>query len=153
MDNPAVLLERLLLRTTMLELGRIAQESPPLTLTQFFALLATQRHEGGCTMSDLAAETLLPPSTATSVVNRLVTLGYVERRRDESGDRRQVLVCPTLQGEALLERVRQARQQDIAQALPAGADLSAMKKLLASYIAILAQTVYPEGDYPPRLFI
>ena len=137
----------------MAVMARIAQESDPLTLSQFFALLATQRHEGGCTMGDLAAETLLPPSTATSVVNRLVTLGLVERRRAEQGDRRQVLVCSTPEGEGLLERVRQTRQQDVAQALPEGADLSAMTELLTSYVAILAQTVYPEGDYPPRMFI
>ena len=64
-----------------------------------------------------------------------------------------MLVCPTPQGEALLERVRQARQHDVAQALPNGADLSAMRDLLTSYVTILAQTVYPEGDYPPKLFI
>ncbi len=153
MDEQPMLLERLLLRAAMMELGRIAQESAPLTLSQFFALLAAQRHADGCTMSELAAETLLPRSTATSVVDRLVRLGLVERLRDEAGDRRQVLVRPTPRGEALLDRVRQARRDDVAQALPPGTDLSAVVELLRVYVATLAQTVYPDGHYPPRLLI
>ncbi|MGD1993611.1 MAG: MarR family transcriptional regulator [Anaerolineae bacterium] len=153
MDEHVVMLERLLLRATLLELGRIDQENGPLTLSQFFALLAAQRHETGCTMSDLAAETLLPPSTATSVVDRLVELGLVERLRDEAGDRRQVLVRPTLAGEALLERVRQKRREDVAQALPSDADLVSLTELLRRYVAGLAEMIYPDGHHPPRLMI
>jgi DNA-binding MarR family transcriptional regulator len=153
MDERIILLERLLLRATLLELGRIDQANGPLTLSQFFALLAAQRHEGGCTMGDLAAETLLPPSTATSVVDRLVELGLVERLRDEDGDRRQVLVRPTSAGEGLLRQVRQARRADVAQALPADTDLDALTKLLRRYVAGLAETIYPDGHHPPRLMI
>ena len=153
MEEHVILLERLLLRATLLELGRIDQENGPLTLSQFFALLAAQRHDGGCTMSDLAAETLLPPSTATSVVDRLVELELVERLRDEAGDRRQVLVRLTSKGEALLRQVRQARRADVAQALPADADLDAITELLRRYVIGLAETIYPDGHHPPRLMI
>jgi DNA-binding MarR family transcriptional regulator len=153
MDEHVILLERLLLRATLLELGRIDQANGPLTLSQFFALLAAQRHDAGCTMGDLAAETLLPPSTATSVVNRLVELGLVERLRDEDGDRRQVLVRPTPEGEALLRRVRRARREDVAQALSSDVDVASLTKLLRSYVAGLAETIYPDGHHPPRLMI
>lgn len=153
MDEHVILLERLLLRATLLELGRIDQANGPLTLSQFFALLAAQRHDDGCTMSDLAAETLLPPSTATSVVDRLVELGLAKRLRDEAGDRRQVLVRPTPEGEALLRRVRQTRRADVAQALPPDADLDLITELLRRYVAGLAETIYPDGHHPPRLMI
>ncbi|MGD1993973.1 MAG: hypothetical protein PVI59_12335, partial [Anaerolineae bacterium] len=95
----------------------------------------------------------LPPSTATSVVDRLVELGLVERLRDEAGDRRQVLVRPTLAGEALLERVRQTRREDVAQALPSDADLVSLTELLRRYVAGLAEMIYPDGHHPPRLMI
>jgi DNA-binding MarR family transcriptional regulator len=153
MDQEITLLERLLLRATLLELGRIAQESSPLTLTQFFALMAAQRHAGGCTMGELAAETLLPRSTATSVVDRLVELGLARRRRDEGGDRRQVKVLLTPQGEALLDQVRRVRRNDLSESLSREVDLSAVVELLRGYVAALAEEVYPDGDYPPRLII
>jgi DNA-binding MarR family transcriptional regulator len=152
MDDRVVLLERLLLRATLLELGRIAQESD-LNLSQFFALLSAARHPRGCTMSQLAAETLLPPSTATSVVNRLVEEGLVERLRDEEGDRRQVLVRPTPAGTRLLQHVRRTRREDVAQALPEDYDSEPLAELLEEYVLTLARTVYPDGRYPPRLFV
>jgi DNA-binding MarR family transcriptional regulator len=153
MDSQIALLERLLLRATMLELARIDQENEPLTLSQFFALLAAQRHADGCTMSELAAETLLPPSTATSVVDRLVELGLVERLRGETGDRRQVVVRITPSGESLLDRVRQARRGDVARALSPETDPSPLISLLRAYLTALAQKIYPDGQYPPHLFV
>ena len=45
---------------------------------------------GSCTMSELAKQCGLALSSMTAVIDRLVAGGYVERVRDEGGDRRKV---------------------------------------------------------------
>jgi DNA-binding MarR family transcriptional regulator len=86
-----------------------------------------------CRMQELADMLGVTPSTATSMVKRLVAHGYIERSRDES-DWRSVWVKPTERGKRALELFDQARvsllqkrfekltireQENIAAALPA----------------------------------
>lgn len=60
-------------------------------------------------MSELAAARNVALNTATSLVDRLVVAGLVERRGDP-GDRRVVRVAVTAQGMMLVERLRTIRR-------------------------------------------
>lgn len=61
---------------------------------------------GQLRMSELAARLGVTSSTATGQVDRLLELGLVERHEDPA-DRRQVVVTPTEQAEATVERFRE----------------------------------------------
>jgi DNA-binding MarR family transcriptional regulator len=60
----------------------------------------------GIGMSALAARLGVGLSAVSSLVDRLVEHGYIERNEDPS-DRRQQLVTPTPAGEAVMDRMRQ----------------------------------------------
>ncbi len=64
----------------------------------------------GATMSSIAAELGVGASAVSGLVDRLVALGYVERREDPD-DRRQQLVTITDTGTATLDRMREMRSQ------------------------------------------
>src|SRR5512144_589556 len=61
---------------------------------------------GPLRMSELAHRLGVTNSTATGQVDRLVELGLLARHEDPA-DRRQVVVTPTAEGEATLERFRE----------------------------------------------
>lgn len=86
-----------------------------------------------CTMQKLAEHLAVAPSTATAMVKRLLTQGYIERGRDDT-DWRTVWVKPTEQGrqavatydhfrlESLqyrLAQLNEAERQSLVAALPA----------------------------------
>ena len=61
---------------------------------------------GELRMSELAMQLGVTSSTATGQVDRLVELGMLERR-DDPGDRRQVVVTTTPEAQANLEHLRE----------------------------------------------
>src|SRR5712692_5760807 len=61
-----------------------------------------------CTMQELAEHLAVAPSTATAMVKRLLTQGYVDRHRDDL-DWRTVWVKPTESGCLAVEVFDQAR--------------------------------------------
>lgn len=91
---------RLLIQVTTRELA----ETYGLSLLQAHALETLWRGEPEMEMSSLAAATGLPASTVTSIVNRLVKLGLVERWHSDI-DRRRVLAKITPAGEDVMARI------------------------------------------------
>ncbi len=153
-EKAIVTVERLLLRTTMMDLKHTAAllRQHGLTLPQFFALLAVERGgEEGATMSELAEGTLQAPSSLTGIVGRLVARGLCTRERD-GRDRRMVRVHLTPEGQALLTHLREARREALGRSLEEGVPedlVQPLRRLLEG----LAQLAYPNGEYPPRLLI
>jgi DNA-binding MarR family transcriptional regulator len=74
-----------------------------------FGVLAHVLDRGSLTMSQLAAARHVALNTATSLVDRLVAAGLVERQGDPV-DRRVVRVAVTGQGRTLVERLRTTRR-------------------------------------------
>lgn len=87
----------------------------PITMGQakiLYVVLAA----GELRMSEVAASLGVGSSAASESVDRLVDLGLL-RRRDEPGDRRQVVVAATPTGEALLERFRELNAHQLREML------------------------------------
>src|SRR5215472_225894 len=77
--------------------------------TEQFGVLAHILDRGSVSMGELAIARNVALNTATSLVDRLVTAGLVERRGDPD-DRRVVRVAVTERGRVLVERLRTARE-------------------------------------------
>lgn len=73
-----------------------------------FAMLSQILDHGALTMTELASGRGIALNTATSLVDRLVTAGLVERRGDAT-DRRVVRVAITHKGARLVEQLRALR--------------------------------------------
>jgi MarR family transcriptional regulator, organic hydroperoxide resistance regulator len=80
----------------------------PGQLTLLYTLVERER----CTMQELAEELAVAPSTATAMVKRLVTLGYIERSRNDA-DWRTVWVGPTEAGKLAVDIYQQARLRSL----------------------------------------
>jgi DNA-binding MarR family transcriptional regulator len=78
-----------------------------LTAPQYFALLELSYLEEESPMNVLAEITHQDAATMTGIVDRLVRLGYVARRRGED-DRRKVYVSLAEPGRRVIEKIRQA---------------------------------------------
>jgi len=111
-------LERVLGQLTWLGRKSLAQELSyyGVTVPQFYALLSLEKRGRACPMNELARATQQARATMTGIIDRLVRMGLVERRRKES-DRRVVMVRPTRRGEQLLEEVRARRRRGFHKAL------------------------------------
>ncbi len=111
-------LERLLRQLTWLGRKSLAHELSyyGVTVPQFYALLSLKKRGRACPMSELAQATQQTSATMTGIIDRLVRMGLVERRRKES-DRRVVMVYLTRRGEQLVEEVRARRRQSFYKAL------------------------------------
>lgn len=81
-----------------------------------FAMLGQIVDNGALTMSELASGRGIALNTATSLVDRLVTAGLVERRGDAT-DRRVVRVVITAKGSRLVDELRAVRRRLIRQML------------------------------------
>ena len=94
------------LRLGVTRLARLMrqQSDPGLTPTQL-AALATVARRGPVPIGTLADEEQIGAPTATKIVDKLTTAGYVERRADAS-DRRVSRVSITPAGESLLAEIR-----------------------------------------------
>jgi DNA-binding MarR family transcriptional regulator len=75
-----------------------------ITVPQAMTLKTIKDQDQACKMSDLAATRFLTPAAATGIVDRLIHLGLVERKFDES-DRRVILLALTAHGEKTLSTV------------------------------------------------
>ena len=91
---------RLLIQVTTRELA----DTYGLSLLQAHALETLWRGKAELEMSALATTTGLPASSVTSIVERLVRLGLVERYHSEV-DRRRVLARITPAGEDVMTRI------------------------------------------------
>lgn len=98
----------------------LADVEDTVTIAQFRVLVLLATH-GPTTLVQLAARLGVNASTAQRQVERLVRDGLVDRREDP-GDRRQVVIAPTDHGARLVEEVTERRRTEIArivQAVPA----------------------------------
>jgi DNA-binding MarR family transcriptional regulator len=82
----------------------IALRATPGQLSVLSVLVEHER----CTMQQLAEHLAVAPSTATAMVKRLLTQGYIERSRDDA-DWRTVWVRPTEAGCQAVHVFQQAR--------------------------------------------
>lgn len=69
--------------------------------------------KGRCAMTELARECGLALSSMTAVIDRLVAGGYVERVRDEGGDRRKVFVELDKKGERVYQDLLEGEMEMI----------------------------------------
>ena len=79
-----------------------------------FRLLRVLTQQQSCKMQELAEQLGVTPSTATAMVKRLVTQGYLERNRD-TNDWRSVWVELTDRGREALQVYDQARLASLEQ--------------------------------------
>lgn len=86
-----------------------------LTLAQMRVLFRL-RNQGPLTSGALATKLGVTLPTVTSVADRLVGRGLIERR-DDPDDRRRVILALTAEGQALVERVQQGRRARLAAAI------------------------------------
>jgi MarR family transcriptional regulator, organic hydroperoxide resistance regulator len=86
----------------------VALRATPVQLTLLYTLVERER----CTMQELAEELAVAPSTATAMVKRLVTQGYIERSRDDA-DWRTVWVQSTEAGKLAVDVYQQARLRSL----------------------------------------
>jgi DNA-binding MarR family transcriptional regulator len=93
------------------EVAGIAKVTP-----EQFGVLSQIRDRDSLSMSELAAARNVALNTATSLVDRLVAAGLVERRGDPA-DRRVVRVALTTTGALLVERLRKVRRAAIRELL------------------------------------
>jgi len=77
--------------------------------TEQYGVLAYVMDRGSVPMGEVAVARNVALNTATSLVDRLVAAGLVERRGD-ADDRRIVRVVLTARGETLMERLRAVRR-------------------------------------------
>jgi DNA-binding MarR family transcriptional regulator len=92
-----------------------------LTRIQAFTLHAVQEFGPDIDMATLVTITSLPPSSITSIVDRLVELGYVTRHRDER-DRRRVTATITESGRVMVTRMEESNTRLLASMLDGIAD-------------------------------
>ncbi len=84
-----------------------------MTLPQAMVLFGLDANGGQSTMTELVRVTQQSPGTLTGIVDRLITAGLVERRRDDA-DRRVVWVGITAAGHVKLTEINDQREADIA---------------------------------------
>lgn len=109
-----------------------------LTMPQFVTLNVLQASGTSWPMGALAETVDQCSATMTGIVDRLVRLGLVERRRSDE-DRRSVLVCLTREGEELLQRAKEHRQARMRRILAHfdPEDRKAIVHLLQKYLQVL----------------
>jgi DNA-binding MarR family transcriptional regulator len=109
---------------------RNALSAGKITLPQFW-ILQVLAERGICQMRDLTKELRIPPSTATVLMDRLVSLRLAGRELDPD-DRRAIRVRMTARGRAMMARVL-GQKRDIlrraSEGLPA-ADRAAYLRVL-----------------------
>lgn len=106
-DISLIALRRILRATELF--GRELAQAAGLTAVQFRVLqLVSER--GNCTATEISQRMRVSQATVTSLVNKLVHQGMVERQRSEK-DRRQTNIVMTEKGAAAIARAPDALQQ------------------------------------------
>jgi DNA-binding MarR family transcriptional regulator len=105
---------------------------------------------GRLRMSELAARLGVTSSTATGQVDRLVELGLLERRED-AGDRRQVVVTGADRAEATVEQFRELNSLRMREMLAnvAARDLPTVERALRILEAAVPEPTDPEAAPAP----
>jgi len=149
MDDDLVELGLELYRTAtraLHEQGAPAWHQVELSVAQLKALF-TLVDGGSVPIGGVASRLRIGLPAASSLVDRLVEQGLVERREDRM-DRRRTLAQPTAEGEALSQRLRQGSREALRawlEQMDAG-DREALVRGLRALVAIA------DGDRPePRL--
>lgn len=93
-----------------------------LTPQQYQALVAIRGATVPVTIGYVAERLILKPNSASGLVDRLESLGYVQRRQT-SEDRRRTLLGLTEQAEALLSGLAQTHRAQLVQMRPLLTDL------------------------------
>jgi MarR family transcriptional regulator, organic hydroperoxide resistance regulator len=88
------------------DLGRQHPDSEKLSMRQFQALIILKANKT-LSVSKLCEKLSLAPSTGTELVNRMISLGFIEKGQ-EKDDYRHVFVGLSEKGEALLKKREQA---------------------------------------------
>src|SRR5437899_2393666 len=114
--------------------------------TEQYGVLNQVLERGSLSMSELAVARNVALNTATSLVDRLVAAGLVERRGDPT-DRRVVRVVITGKGRTLVERLRSIRGAAIRRLLDELSD-EEIAEILAAMPALarLAGRPLPAGS-------
>ncbi len=132
------------------ELGRAAAQSR-LSAREFMALSALWRSGEPFALNpmELLEEYLIPAATLTRQIDRLESLGLVERRSDPS-DRRAVLVKLTSRGCDVVENIviRQRTGQKVIERLSKG-DLQALNRLLHRLLLMFEEQTTLRSARPP----
>lgn len=121
-----------------------------LTVPQFLALMFIQAHGGSIPIGSLAEATEQCSATMTGIVDRLSSMGLVQRRPAPS-DRRSVIVSLTDAGQTLLERARAQRVEHTRQVLAhfTPEEQADIVRYLERYLEVLASE--PAAPSPPAL--
>lgn len=93
------------LMRVMGHLRGVVDETMDLTYNQYKALLSLS-DMGPSTLNALSRDLEVATSSTSQMVDRLVAMGLVERR-PAAGDRRSIVLKTSLDGEKLLEKVRE----------------------------------------------
>ncbi|MCR4403570.1 MAG: MarR family transcriptional regulator [Firmicutes bacterium] len=93
-----------------------ASKSSDFTLREMFVLELLGSRESPATMSELASALAVPLTTMSSLVNRMVHKGYLERYRTEE-DRRIVLVRLSPAGRAVFDQHRRDYVRSVSEVL------------------------------------
>jgi MarR family transcriptional regulator, organic hydroperoxide resistance regulator len=88
------------------DLGRQHPDSEKLSMRQFQALIILKANKT-LSVSKLCEKLSLAPSTGTELVNRMISLGFIQKGQ-EKDDYRHVFVFLSDKGEALLKKREQA---------------------------------------------
>ena len=117
------------------------------TIPQYFALVEIDRLGPRVTMGQVASATQFPASSMTSITDRLVERGLVERGPHPT-DRRAVVASITPAGEDLLRQVEEARRRDAIEALGGISDED-LAHFVRTFHAINERIELAARDGPP----
>lgn len=93
------------------DLGRQHPSKSKLSMRQYQAMILLNASET-LSLSQLCEKLSLAPSTGTELVNRLINLGYLEKKQEKE-DQRQVKLCLSKKGLKIVSERRQALSEMI----------------------------------------
>ena len=125
----------------------LAAVEDTLTVPQFRMLVVLDTN-GATSLSRLAEQLAVNPSTAMRMVDRLTAAGMVERTAD-AGDRRVVRLVATEAGRRVVHQVTERRQAEIAQIVAAMPDKhrDAMVQALQAFADAAGETQVDPTTY------
>ena len=109
-------------------------------------LRAAMQTSSGATMNEIARMQQCALSSASALVDRMIRLGFAERRNDPE-DRRIIHIVPTALGEQMLEKFDDARKTVALKALAplSDADLEMLVRLMGKVVD------WPEPGHAPEV--
>lgn len=120
------------------------------TLPRFDVMAALWRKPEGVSMSELSRMLLVSNGNTSSVVDRLVKDGYVERLR-EGGDRRVIMVALTKHGREKFEELARSHEAEVERLL---APLSVSEvETIESILGPLGKTWLSESGKTPLVAV